>query len=164
MIKLGEELNVNGIIFHGVQYLDSLETPYKFSKPPEDIDYIRNIVKKHFKINYDVFLDYYRRNSTFLSVNGVYYCIIDPITAQSAGISVKLRNIAASISKKECCPIARNFIKINVDGKIYFCSNHECKSIGDLYKNSLEEIIENKEYNKIRESCTCKISKRFLCK
>ena len=163
MIKLTEELGVSAVIFHGVQHLGCLEPPYKFEKPPEDMEYINNIIRKKYKINYNIFLDYYRRNSLFINKKRlIYYCVTDPITAQDAGISVKLYNLFALITKRECCPLSRNFIRIDIDGKIYFCSHHECKSIGDLSKNSMKEII-NSKYDKIRESCTCKIAKRFVC-
>ena len=60
MIKLGEELGVDAIIFHGVQYLGCLEPPFKFDRPPEDMEYINSIIQKKHKINYNIFLKLYR--------------------------------------------------------------------------------------------------------
>jgi MoaA/NifB/PqqE/SkfB family radical SAM enzyme len=164
MLKLGEELGVDGIIFHEVQYLGCLEKPYKFDKPPEDMEYVKSIISKKYKINYDIFLSYYRRNSVFLNfIRGTYYCVIDPITAQGAGAYVKLHNLISLLTRRESCPISRQFIKVDIDGKIYFCSHHECSPVGDLTRNCLEYIMENQGYDNIRKMCSCAVSKRFIC-
>jgi MoaA/NifB/PqqE/SkfB family radical SAM enzyme len=162
MIKLAEELKVESVIFHQAQYLGVLEQPYKFGPPLEDMDYIKKLVQLKHKVDYNLYLDFYRRSSMFWNPRRGIYCVMDPVTALGAGIRVKFDNLLAMILKKDCCPISRNFIKVDIDGKIYFCSCHECESRGDLSKNSLDEILDNDRYDKIRQKCSCKISKRFI--
>jgi sulfatase maturation enzyme AslB (radical SAM superfamily) len=160
MMKLGEKLGVEGIIFHGAQYLECLDRPLKFEAPPVDREYIHNLVHGHYKINYDLWLDYHRRTSALISPMRAVYCVMDPLTALGAGTKVKIANLWAMMRRKEYCPISRSFIKVDVDGQIYFCSCHECKAIGNLSENTLEQIMDNDRYDRIRRVCSCKISKR----
>ena len=161
MLRLAETLGVEGVKFHGVQYLPCLEPPLKFSKPPEDMEFVKEIMGQKYKVLYDFFLDFYRRNFFTISPMRGTFCILDPITATGAGFWVKIENILAMCLRKECCPIAREFIRVDIDGNLYFCSVHGLKSIGNLNQHSLKDIIENKEYDATRKKCSCAISKRY---
>lgn len=163
MMKLAELLKVENVIFHEVEELSSIERPLHFLPPPVDVAYLNDIIKTKWAIGIDIYLSYYRRSSMYFKPTRGIYNVMDPMTAMGAGFKVKFANVWAMIAKTDTCPIPNNFINIDIDGKIYFCSCPECRSIGvGLHKYTLQQILDHPVYDKTRKECSCKISRRFL--
>jgi MoaA/NifB/PqqE/SkfB family radical SAM enzyme len=136
ILKLAEELGVAGVKFQTVQYLDAVEKPYKFKKPPEDIEYIKSL-RGRFSINFDYFHKSMR------------YSLI-----------ANILNRIKSIKKYIYCPNNRNFLKVDIDGRVLSCSMQNASVFGDLNKNSLEEILGSCDI--IRKECVCDPMARYL--
>jgi len=163
MMELGESLGVENVICHGAEILNSLELPAKFDLPPEDLDYVKSVRNVRWKCGCDIFLPFYRSSSMYYKPSRGFYNVMDPMTASGAGIKVKLANLWAMVVKKDCCPIPSNFINIDIDGRVYFCSCPECRPIGvGLHQYTLDQILDHPAFDKARRECSCKISRRFL--
>lgn len=135
ILQLAEQLGVYGVKFQSVQYLGNLEKPYKFNKPPEDMEYIKKLMAKERKIPYNILLDYYV-TSEKNSLDAGYY--------------------ADKFANLEYCPNTRNTLYIQ-GGKVLSCCLPDAKVMGDLYKNTLEKIIDNEGFDTFRKNCRCRL-------
>ena len=137
ILNLAEKLNVKEINFQTVQYLDSVKE-YNFTKPPEDIPYIKSLKGKP---KFSIAFDYFHKS--------MHYSALTPIL-----------NKIISIRKCVYCPNNKNFLKIDLDGIVSSCSMVEAASYGNLNQNSLEDILAS--CDTIRKSCTCKPMEKYL--
>lgn len=130
ILDLAEKLNVSGVKLQTVQYLDSVDKPYSFTKPPIDIKYLKSLKSK---VKYSMAFDYFKKNP------------------ESPSLFTKLTYLV----RHKYCPLNKNFLKIDMDGKIYSCSVvRYARILGDLRLNSLTNILKTCE--PIRINCTCK--------
>jgi len=140
MIKLGEELKIDLVKFQEVHFLNNLEEPYKIAKPPEDLDYINNILSKKYKVKTSAFLSFYHNPSIELPKNllSIYKIFHKP---------------------NKYCHNTINTIKIQEDGEVLSCCLPYSKRMGNLHYSILEDIIETAEFDNNRQFCMCPIRK-----
>jgi len=136
ILELAEELRVAGVKFQTVQYLDAVEKPYKFKKPPEDIEYLKSLRGK-FSINFD----YFHKSMRYSPIVNIF-------------------NKIRAMKKYTYCPNNKNFLKVDIDGKVLSCSMQNASVFGDLNNNSLEDILGR--CDPIRKSCICPPMERYL--
>ena len=136
ILELAKRLDVAGVKFQTVQYLESVKKPYSFTKPPKDMTYLKSL-----KGNYSIAFDYFHKH--------MYHSTL-----------INIWNKIQSIKKYTYCPNAKNFLKVDIDGHVLSCSMPDAVLYGDLNKNSLTEIINNCET--IRRNCTCKPMEKYL--
>jgi MoaA/NifB/PqqE/SkfB family radical SAM enzyme len=140
IIDLADDLGIDSVKFQEVQYLKNLDRPYKLSKPKEDIAYLDSLFENRKFNNICVFFGFYHKS-------------IIPVPSICYSFYKKWKEIFPD----KYCPNTFDTLKIQEDGKILSCCLPYSQVMGDLNVNSLEEIIDTRDFDNMRRTCSCKI-------
>lgn len=141
ILELSDELGVDEVRLHGVQYLPGTDKPYRFSKPQIDMAYLDKVTQRKFKTRY-----YIKLYDYFYSSLGFKESVLESLPEMK------------ELVKDGFCPRTANTVYIQGD-KVLTCHLLGNKVVGDLAKNTLEEIIDNEVYDDIRRTCSCDFRK-----